>query len=105
MSADVFGTKTMQNNKSCAVADKQRQREKSKKSDATSPTAVPELMIVTAAIDAEKFRDVAVIDAPGELLTADMEEEVIFIIENKMVNAMLEIDHNKKWDICYIRKK
>ena len=67
--------------------------------------AATELVLIITSIEATEGRDVAVIDAPGELLTADMEEEVIFIIENKMVNAMLEIDHNKKWDICYIRKK
>ena len=32
------------------------------------------------------------IDAPGTFLEADMDEELIAILENKMVNAMLEID-------------
>ena len=32
------------------------------------------------------------IDAPGEFLTADTEKEVIVILENEMVEAMLEID-------------
>ena len=32
------------------------------------------------------------IDAPGAFLTADMDEEVILILENEMVDAVLEID-------------
>ena len=32
------------------------------------------------------------IDAPGAFLTADMDEEVIVILENEIVDAMLEID-------------
>ena len=49
-------------------------------------------MLNTAAIDAEEGRDVSVIDAPGAFLTADMDEDVIVILENEMVSAMLEID-------------
>ena len=32
------------------------------------------------------------IDTPRVFLTADMDEEVIVILENEMVDAMLEID-------------
>ena len=69
-----------------AVAEGKKQREGSKKSDVTSPTAATESVLITAAIDAAEGRDVAVIDAPGAFLTADMDKEVIIILENKMVD-------------------
>ena len=49
------------------------------------------MVLTTVAIDAIEGRDVAVIDAPGSFLTADMVEEVLVILENEMVNAMLEV--------------
>ena len=54
--------------------------------------AATELVLVTAAIDATDFRDVAVIYAPGAFLTADMDEEVVVLLENGMVDVMLDID-------------
>ena len=48
-----------------------------------------ELVLITAAINATGGRDVAVIDAPGEFLTTDMDKEVIIILENEMAAAML----------------
>ena len=58
----------------------------------TSPTAATELVFITAEINATEVRDVAVIDAPGSFLTADIDKEVIVILENEMVDVMLEID-------------
>ena len=75
-----------------AVTDGRKQREGSKKSDVTSPTASTESVLINAAMDAMEGRYVAVIDAPGAFLTANMDEEVIVNIKNKMVDAMLEID-------------
>ena len=63
-----------------------------KKSDITSPTAATESVLITAAIGATEGREVSVIDSPGAFLTADTDKEVIFILENEMVKAMLEID-------------
>ena len=71
---------------------KDESKEKNKKIDVTSPTAATESVLVTAAIDATEVQDVDVINTPGSFLTADMDEEVIVILENEMVNAMLEID-------------
>ena len=56
-----------------AVADGRKQREGLKKSDVTSPTAATELVLITAEIDATEGRDVAVIDAPGAFMMAEME--------------------------------
>ena len=60
-----------------------------KKSDVTSPTAATELVLITTAINATEGWDIAVIDAPGAFLTAEMEKEVIIILENEMAAAML----------------
>ena len=57
-----------------AVADRLNQIEISKKSDVTSPMAATESVLITAEIDVTKGWDVAVIDAPGAFLTADMDE-------------------------------
>ena len=75
-----------------AVEDGWNQREGSKKFDITSPTAATELVLITAVIYATEGRVVAVIEAPGVFLTAYMDEEVIVILENEMVYAMLEIN-------------
>ena len=55
-------------------------------------------MLITAAIDFTEGRDVSVIDAPGAFLTADMDKEVILILENEMVDVMLEIDREYMGD-------
>ena len=65
-----------------AVTDGRKQREGSKKSDVTSPTASTESVLINAAMDAMEGRYVAVIDAPGAFLTANMDEEVIVNIKN-----------------------
>ena len=84
--------KRCENIKDRAVADRLKQRSGSKKSDVTSPTAATESVLVTAAIYATKDRDIAVINTPVVLLMDGMDEEVIAILENEMVDAMLEID-------------
>ena len=50
-----------------------------------------ESVLINTSIDAAELRDVAVIDEPGAFLTADIDEEVIVILENKMVDVKLEI--------------
>ena len=54
--------------------------------------AANELGLVTTAIDATDFRDVAVIYAPEAFLTSDMDEDVVVLLENDMVDVMLDID-------------
>ena len=54
--------------------------------------AVTESVLIATIIDVKEGRDVAVIDAPGAFLTDDMDEDVIVVLENEMVAAMLKID-------------
>ena len=73
-----------------------------KKSDITSPTAATESVLIAAGIYATEGRGVSVIDAPGAFLMADMDEEVMVILENEMVDAIFEIDKEiyGKYFIC-----
>ena len=91
-SADVFETKSMRRNKRPRRRRRTKAKKRIKKFDVTSPTAATESVLVTAAINEIEGRDVAVIETPGAFLTADMDKEVIVILENEMVNAMLETD-------------
>ena len=68
------------------LADVRKKREGSQKSDVSSTIATTELVLITVAIDTTEGRDVAVMEAPGAFLTADMDKEVIIILENKMVD-------------------
>ena len=63
-----------------------------KKSDVTSSTAATESVLTTTTIDVTEGRDVATIDVSRAFLTADMDKEVMIILENETVDAMLEID-------------
>ena len=71
-----------------AVADGWKKIVISKKSDVTSPTAATELVLITAAIDAAEcwdisvIGDISVIDAPWAFMAADMDENVIVVLEN-----------------------
>jgi hypothetical protein len=63
-----------------ACADEIKQREGSKKSDATSPTVALKSVLITSTIDAFENGEVAVVDVPGAYLTADMYKEVFMCL-------------------------
>jgi hypothetical protein len=58
-------------------ADGRKQRKYIAKEDASSPTVATESVFITAVIDAEEGRDVAVVDIPGAFMQANMDEETI----------------------------
>jgi hypothetical protein len=60
--------------------------------DASSPTVATESVFLTALIDAEENREVAVVDIPGVFMQVDMAEETIVRITGKMAELLLEID-------------
>jgi hypothetical protein len=72
-----------------AFADGIKQREGSTKSDATSPTVALESVLITATIDAHEGREVAIVDAPGAYLTADMDEEVFMCLRGRLEELMV----------------
>jgi hypothetical protein len=73
-----------------ACADGRKQRERSKKYDATSPTVSLESVLITSTIDAFEGRDVAIVDVHGAFLTADMYEEVIICIRGRLAELMVK---------------
>jgi hypothetical protein len=62
-------------------ADGRKQREIYTKEEAASPTVMHESVMLTSIIDAKENRDVAVTYVPGAYLNADMDDEVIILIE------------------------
>jgi len=77
-------------------ADGRKQRAYTAREDASSPTVVAtEAVFLTAVIDALEGRDVAVIDVPGAFMqTADMDELVHVRFTGKILDLLLEIDHD-----------
>ena len=55
-------------------ADGCKQQNTSNISDAISPTVSTESVLITIYIDAYENQDIPIVDAPGALLTADMDE-------------------------------
>jgi hypothetical protein len=54
-----------------------------------------EVVFLTVVIDALENRDVAVIDIPGAFMQVDLDAETIYVclLTGKMVELLLEIDH------------
>jgi hypothetical protein len=79
--------------KARGCADGRKQRAYIAREDAASPTVATESIFLTCVIDALEGRDVAVIDVPGAFMQADMDELVHVRFTGKMVDQLLEIDH------------
>ena len=62
--------------KGCSVADGRKQRDKPNEKYASSPTVSLEAVLITAVLDAYEHRDVAIVDTPGDYMSAYMAEEV-----------------------------
>jgi hypothetical protein len=73
-------------------ADGRPQRQYISKEDASSPTIATESVFLTALIDAQEGREVAVVDIPGAFMQVDMDEETFVRITGKMAELLLEID-------------
>ena len=71
------------------VVDGRKQRDKIKPKDATSPTVSTEAVMLTATIDALEGRDVAVVDIPGEYLSANMGNEVHVMLKGTLTDIMV----------------
>ena len=66
--------------------------EKIEPKDATSPTVSEEAVMLTAKIDALEGRYVAVVDIPGEHLSADMDDEVHIVFRGTLAEMMVAAD-------------
>ena len=58
------------------VAGGNKQRNHIDKTDATSPTAALESVLLTATIDAKEGRDVAIVDIPNAFVTTRIEKKM-----------------------------
>ena len=57
--------------------------------DATLPTVFTESVMISAAIDAYREWDVAVVDITGANLSADMDDDVFMILRGTMEGLMV----------------
>jgi hypothetical protein len=71
-----------------------KQRETAVPGAATPPTVALEPVLITATIDAYEERDVAIVDAPGAFLSANMDEEVIMTIRGRLAELMMKAAPN-----------
>ena len=70
----------MRKNKRLCRRRRTKAKRRINKFEVTSPTAVTNLVLITAEINVKEGRDMAGINAPGEFLTADMDEEIKVIL-------------------------
>ncbi len=77
-----------------AVADgsKERTQPGYKKEDGASPTVATNSIMITAAIDAHKQRDVATIDIPGAFLHAYNDKETLMLLKGRLAKLMVQVD-------------
>ena len=67
-------------------------QEKIEPKDATSPTVSTEAVMLTATIDAQEGRDVAVVDIPRAYLRANMDNEVHVVFRGTLAEMMVMAD-------------
>eukprot|EP00957_Ditylum_brightwellii_P032353 2450847-Ditylum_brightwellii.AAC.1 len=60
------------------------------KEEAASPTVSPELVLLTSIIDTKEGRDVATTDIPVMYPNADMNDEVIMVMEGRLAELMVQ---------------
>ncbi len=72
-----------------SVANRSTQQNYIQEVVATSPTIMTELVLITAAMEVTKGRDIAVIDLPGAFLNADMDEVVHMVLRGKLAELMV----------------
>jgi hypothetical protein len=73
-------------------ADGRKQREGTKKEDASAPTVAIESLMLSCTIDAMERRDVATVDIPGAFMQADMDETVHVKLEGTMAELFSRLD-------------
>ena len=80
--------------KGCGCADGRKQRAYIACEDVASPTVATELVFLTAVINALEGWDIAIINVPGAFMQADMDKLVHVRFTGKMVDLLMEVDHD-----------
>ena len=78
--------------KARGCADGRKQRETTKKEDASAPTVSIEAVMLSAVIDATEGRDVATVDIPGAFMQADIDEVVHVKFEGEIAEMLVKLD-------------
>jgi hypothetical protein len=73
-------------------ADGRKQRETTKKEDASAPTVAIEAVMLSAVIDAMEERDVATADTPGAFMQADIDEVAHVKFEGEIAEMLVKLD-------------
>ena len=80
--------------KAWVVADgsKERTQPGYKKEVGASPTVAMDSIMITAAIEARKRRDVDTIDIPGAYLHAYNNKETLMLLKGRLAKLMVQVD-------------
>ncbi len=78
--------------KARGCADGRKQRETTRKEDASAPTVSIEAVMLSATVDAMEGRDVAAVDIPGAFMQADMDEVVHVKFEGEIAEMLVKLD-------------
>ena len=76
------------NIKGQSCANGRKQGEGSKKSDENSQTASTGAIIIKSSINATERRGVAIVDAPGDFITANMDEYILLVLDSDITEIM-----------------
>ena len=85
-------------------ADGWKQRAYIAKEESTAPTVSTEAVFLTTVIDTLESREVAVLDIPGALMQADIDELVHMRFTGEIVSMLLHIDSDKYKDYVVMEK-
>jgi hypothetical protein len=83
--------------KARGCADGRKQRETTRKEDASAPTVSVEAVMFSATIDAMEGRDVATVDIPGAFMQADIDEVVHVKFEGETAEMLVKLDPKLHW--------
>jgi hypothetical protein len=78
--------------KARGCADGRKQRETTKKEDASAPTVAIEAVMLSAVIDAVEERDVATADTPGAFMQADIDKVAHVKFEGEIAEMLVKLD-------------
>jgi hypothetical protein len=68
------------------------QRDYIPKENTASPTVMTDSVMITSAIDAHEGRVIKTMDIPGAFLHADLDEEVVMLLQGQLADLMVQVD-------------
>ena len=77
--------------KSQVCTDDRKQQDEMNREDMASPTDMARSVLITSGIDAEKEREVAVVDLPGAFLHVDMGDLANVLLRGELAEFMAAV--------------